>query len=232
MNKSLNAKFGIFLATAALIFAIVALMLLNGSFAWFTNRKDVSANGFSVTVKNNQSLSAELISRPITEINTETGEYTIDNTAISYELPIDDEYNISYSKYQKALAVIITVNATEAITARFELHAESGFDTMIGNDNYVSNCIQISNTEDFVAGADKVVKGGSTQTFVKLNETEKKPGSINLGEYQLPVGESELCFIIEYNDDLLKYIGDGIMAGNFESPLVNYRSDIKFHIYT
>ena len=124
------------------------------------------------------------------------------------------------------------MNATEAITARFELHAESGFDTMIGNDNYVSNCIQISNTDNFVAGSDNVKKGNVTQTFVKLDSTEKKSGSIDLGEYQLPEGESEICFIIEYNDDLLDYIGDGIMAGDFESPLVNYRSDIKFHIYT
>ena len=231
MNKLVSAKIGIFFATAALLFSIIGFMLMNGSFAWFAQKRDASANGFSVTVKNSQSVTAELVSHPVTQINTATGEYTLDLDAESYELPIDDEYNISYSKYMKALAVIITVEATEQTTARLEIGSSSSFDTIISNDNFISNCIQISSTEDFSAGAETVQKGGVTKTFVNLSADEKKTGSITLGEYTFPQGQSEICFIIEYNDELLQYIGKEIMNGGFDDPLVTYADDIEFRIY-
>lgn len=230
LNKFVSAKFGIFFATAALVFAAFAFMLLNGSFAWFAENRDVGANGFSVTVQNGHSVTAELISRPVLDINTETGDYTIDNTAISYELPIDDEYNITYSKYMKALAVIVTFDATEAVVARIEVSASSVFDTVISNDNYISNCIQISTSEDYTPGSDTVRRGALTKSFVRLDSGDKLD-TIDLGKFDLPAGQSELCFIIEYNDDLLKYIGEGIMMGDFDDPLVTYSNDIKFKIY-
>ena len=205
-------------------------MLLNGSFAWFAENRDVGANGFSVTVQNNHYVTAEVISRPVLSIDAETGEYTVDNAAISYELPIDDEYNITYSKYMKALAVIVTLNSGEAVTARVEVSASSVFGTLIGNDNYISNCIQISTTDGYTSGAETVRRGDLTQTFVVLDSDEKRD-SLDLGVFSLPEGQSEICFIIEYNDELLKYIGEGIMMGDFDDPLVTYSNDIKFKIY-
>lgn len=56
MNKLYSAKIGIAFAALALVFSIFGLMLLNGSVAWFSNNKQVSADGFSVNVNSSPNL--------------------------------------------------------------------------------------------------------------------------------------------------------------------------------
>ena len=101
MNKLFNAKLGIFLATATLLLAILAFMVMNVGVAWFASSLNVNANSFSVTVQKGHSMEAFLLSYPIKEINYDTNVYTVvrEEGKESYTLPIDDEHSISYSEY-------------------------------------------------------------------------------------------------------------------------------------
>ena len=232
MNKLLNAKLGIFAATVTLLFAIFAYLIMNFGFAWFADNRDVYANGFTVSVHKGHSLEAYLLSYPVIDINTETNEYTMERVegSESYTLPIDDEHSISYSKYKKALVVVVNVKADEASSIRIELNAIAGLETISGNNNYISNCIQIS-TATLNSDGDVATKGNITDSFVTIEDTPTKKNGINLGEYEVPVGTTEICFIIEYDTRLLKYIGGLIMNNNSGNALVEYSNDIKFYIH-
>ena len=105
--------------------SIFALLLLNGSTAWFASNSGVSADGFGVKVKNEASASAFLKSYAVTEINYETGAYTtaFEESMESHILPTEDPNGISYSEYKKALAVVLSVTASEAQTVTVKLTA-------------------------------------------------------------------------------------------------------------
>lgn len=230
MNKLFNAKLGIFLATATLLFAILAFMLMNVGVAWFASSLNVNANSFSVTVQKGHSMEAFLSSYPISEINYDTNVYTVERVEgkESYTLPIDDEHSISYSEYKKALAVIVSVVSDEAQTIRIELDASSNFETIGGNSNFISNCMQISSATLNGAVAEK---GTFTDRFITLGDTPSKKGVIDLGEYEIVQGTTEICFLIEYDPNLLKYISGQVLNSGSGNAIINYSNDIKFYIH-
>ena len=244
MEKRPDARIGVVFISLVLILSIFAFMLLNDSTAWFADNKTVQGYGFDLSVNNAVGVEAGIKSYPITEINEQTGEYTIDRNAESYVLPTDDPNGISYSKYKKALAVIITIEANSdsgAVVGIF-LNAASPVETIInpGLSNYISNCISITPatlsadgkiaTKKEATEEDEVV----SQTFVDLSKTPVAKSSVlNIGknisvEKGKPV---DLCFIIEYDSGLLFYIAERILSQNLAENKITYYDDLRFDIH-
>ena len=233
MKKRLEARLGIIFVSLALILSIIAFMLLNGSAAWFADNKDVTAGGFSLTVANDMAVIATLKSYPVTEINGSA--YTLYKAAESYTLPTDDPSSISYSEYKKALVVIITVDAHESVNVTMLIDAAAGVDTLIAPAlaNYISNCIKVSAAELNSDGT-VATKGATSQSFVNLQENPiTKEESIMLLENDgVNEGETkDYCFIIEYDSDLLHYIGAKILEQRLNDNRINYSNDIAFQIH-
>ncbi len=237
MNKGLNAKISSILAALVLIIAIFALMLLNGSAAWFADNAQTDARGFNVKVKTKTPASVMLKSYPIDEIDEAAGVYTLYRGEESYELPTDDPNGISYSKYKKALAVIITLEAQSDATFFVLLKASSGVETVTSPSlsNYISNCMSISMAElsddGLVATKTEL---GFEKSFVDVSATPvEKSGQITLIEnVTVPAGETkEICFIMEYNAELLDYIGNKILEQHLNDNKIMYYNDIEFQIH-
>ena len=101
MKKYIDERIGIVFISLVLILSLFALMLLNGSVAWFAENMDVDTGGMRVAVKSDIGVTATLKSYPVTEINGSS--YTIPSREIeSYEIPVHDPSSISYSEYKKA----------------------------------------------------------------------------------------------------------------------------------
>ena len=227
--KKLNARATVFISAVALIFAILGFMLLNPSVAWFADNGDVSANGFTINIDDGSMVTATLKSYPIKEIDVNTDTYTVYREGGEhYTLPINDEHSISYSEYKKALAVIITLTSEEVSTVRIVLNATASVETLVGNANYLSNCIQVSTA---TLNGDQAQKSGFTETFVTVADGVSKKYAIDFGEFELQNGTSEICVILEYSGALLKHIGDGVIQSGSSSKLIEYSNDIEFHVY-
>ena len=235
MKKIFDARLGIIFISLVLILSIFALMILNGSTAWFAENKDVGAQGFTVTVDSDIQVSATLQSFPITAINGDI--YTISRETESYMLPEHDPNSISYSEYKKALAVIITVDAHSDSVISMDLISGALSDTVItpALSNYISNCMKIT-PASLNADGTVATKGAplATPTFVDLSTNPvSKDDSIELMQgVSVHEGEvNEFCFIIEYDETLLDYIGQKILEQHLNDNKVSYADDIEFRIH-
>lgn len=238
MKKHIDARLGIIFISLTLILSIFALLLLNGSVAWFAENKDIDAGAMMVTVKSDIEVSATLESHPVTEINGSA--YTIPSREIeSYEIPTHDPSSISYSEYKKALVVIISVDAHVDSTISIILHrAEtSGVETITspGLSNYISNCIRIT-PATIAEGGLVATKGDAllTPTFVDLSSNPvTKREDIVLVEHAPVYTDSvnEFCFIIEYDLDLLAYIEQKIIDQRLSDNEISYFHDIEFQVF-
>ena len=238
MKKQVNAQIGIVFASLTLILGIFALFLLNGSAAWFASSNTVDANGFTVKVDTDNLVTATLKSYPITDINEETRAYTVSRSKERYELPTDDPNSIGYSEYKKALAIIITVESHANTTIDIFLKADSTVSTVITPtlSNYISNCISITPADLSDDGLTATRKEDSfSQVFVDLSKNPiEKSMALTLSEnINVTEGSTQnICFIIEYDDALLQYIGDKILEQHLSDNKINYYDDLEFQIHS
>ena len=240
MKKNLDARVGLIFVSLVLILSIFAFMLLNGSGAWMAWNEKTSSDGFTITASKGSSLTARINSYPIKEINNSTGAYTIDNEVESHELPLDDPSSIVHTSYKKALAIVITVSgATLEERVDVFVNASAAVETFItpALSNYISNCMRI--TPALVSNDGKLAtKNGTAQTFVTIGEESiEKNYSLALARSAVvPAGGTlTLCYIMEYDSSLLKYLGDEILRQelldeNHEAK-ITYYDDIEFLIY-
>lgn len=161
------------LVALTLILSIFAMLLLNGSVAWFAENDSVTAGGFNVRVNSGMPITASLKSYPVTEINYTDGIYTASFDAESYTLPTEDPNGISYSEYKKALAIMITVNSTDERTVKIKFTSPSGIETIDDVENKISNCISISTA--------RISEVDGKPTFTKIADTEASFVTINNG---------------------------------------------------
>ena len=254
MSKQLSAKIGIFMASLTLILSIFALLLLNGSTAWFARNDSVSAGGFGVKADDGVSYKATLESFPVTDVDYSTGEYTVTFAdGQSYVLPTEDPNGISYSEYKKALGIIINVTSEEVQQISIKLAATASIDTIDDIENWISNCIAISTAEmSEEDGKTVFTKVADTEfSFVTLSKdsegktTASKQQTINLviENPTLAVGENKFYFIIEYKYseekkfELISYIGQRVMESTDTAILtdkkytITYSNDIEFQIH-
>lgn len=236
--------------------SILALLLLNGSTAWFASNSGVSADGFGVKVKNEASTSAFLKSYAVTEINYETGAYTtaFEESMESHILPTEDPNGISYSEYKKALAVVLSVTALEEQTVTVKLTASSGADTIDDIDNYISNCISVTTAEMSVVDEKTVLTKipETERSFVTLVTADEQTQAQKVTSLDLVIENPEVAanetklfyFIIEYKCtegerfELISYIGERVMATTDSAILtekkytITYENDIEFEIHS
>ena len=224
--KNLSAKLTCAVTAVALILSFVAYLSLDDSLAWFSNNKEVTAQGMSVSVKGTD-YTVSLESYGVTDING--SEYTYDSAKGQwFELPTYDVQGISYSEYSKALIVVITVQSSFAepkeLNVRLVTTGNRGFDWEA--DNVFSNCMQITPAQINENG--KITKNANPQSFLLLPQeqvqpaTPEKASELNLATIIVPEGETKAYFIIEYSSYFLGQIGS---AG---SGVVEYTSDIHF----
>ena len=249
MLKQIHFKTSIMLVTLTLVLSMFALLLLNGSAAWFVENDSVSAGGFNVKVNSGMSITASLKSYPVTEINYTDGIYTASFDSESYTLPTEDPNGISYSEYKKALAIVITLTAADERTVRIKFVSSSGIETIGNVENNLSNCISISTA--------RISEVDGKPTFTKIADTEASFVTINNGEASkvneielkldnsnVSAGENDFYFILEYKYseenkyELISYIGELVMSNQANIPLleanenqIHYHHDVEFEVH-
>lgn len=207
--------------------SFVAYLSLDDSLAWFSQNKEVEAQGMSVSVKGID-YTVTLESYGVTDIS-DSGEYSYDtNKGQWFELPTYDVQGISYSEYSKALIVVITVQSSLAepkeLNVRLVTTGNRGFDW--ASPNVFSNCMQITPAQSSENG--KVTKNGDPKSFLTQSQEQDQPAipskasELHLETITVSNGETKVYFIIEYNSYFLDQIGS---AGSGE---VKYTSDIHF----
>ena len=249
MLKQIHFKISIMLVTLTLVLSIFALLLLNGSTAWFAENDRVSAGGFGVKVNSSIAINASLKSYPITDIDYESGIYTSSFDAESYTLPTEDPNGISYSQYKKALAIVITLTAAQESTVKIRFVCSSGIETLGNVENNLSNCISISTARlSEVDGKPTLTKIADTEaSFVTINDGEASKVNeieLTLDNSNVSAEKSEFYFILEYKYseenkyELISYISELVMSNQANIPLleanenqIHYHHDVEFQIY-
>lgn len=242
MKKVQKAAVSIVFAFVATMFSIIALLMTNGTLAWFSAERIVQAEGFGVKIADVNNISVTLKSYPVSKINQTTNAYTFDNSIEAYDLPTHDPNAISYLDRQKALVIELTIIAKEAQTVDIRLFASSSLDTANGIivenasyvNNYISNCIKIRNSSlsatsntDVIPEADSASK----KHVVISNNSLVKTAEIPLLTETVPAGTSKYYFVIEYDSELLAHISKTMFNLHQDKYRVNYLNDIDFVIY-
>lgn len=224
MRKHLQAKIGIAITSVALILSILAFSFINGSVAWFSGRAEVDASGLSVTVGYELKAKISITSHPVTTI--EGNAYTIDSDETATELPLYDPESIVPSAYERAIAVIVTIEPMETTTLSLSLLAAMDENSVVSTNNWISNCLSIK--EASLAGNIATSAGNSHNFLTVGSETHSKTLEIALLENHLFSGTEQFCYIIEYDVALLEYIADRVLQENPDADTITYQNDIKF----
>ncbi|MBR5242262.1 MAG: hypothetical protein IKV20_03895 [Clostridia bacterium] len=229
MNKVVSRKITLTLLELSLLIAVVALaMLSNSGLGWFASNDRVDATEMSVSVRVSSGLTGELKSYPVTDITDDL--YTIFYGEESYSLPINDPNSITYSEYKKALAIIITLNASSATEVRVSLSASSADENIDSVINKISNCIKVS-TATLSEDLGVATKSQQSLSFLSVTDGEaKKSRLIDFGRFALAEGENRIVFLIEYDEELLDFISRRILKQDPGAFRITYANDINFTI--
>ena len=236
--KNLSAKLTCAVTAVALILSFVAYLSLDDSLAWFSNNKEVTAQGMSVSVKAPSDYKVEIASFGVLDINGTI--YTYDpNDEQLYTLPTYDVQNISYSKYSKALVVVITVTSLldtqKNLSVKLETDPAHG--TFNWNDNnWFSNCMQITPADisTDTDGTAVTTTGKVTQSFLTVqtdgslakNETAVTDG-LDLGTISVEAGQTVTAYyVIEYDDNFVTKL----TTSTDPHGKMTYSNDIEFVI--
>ena len=233
MNKLLGAKIGIVLTSLTLILSIFAFSMISGSVAWLRSVTEVGASGMSVTIHNELQVTATLNSYPVSNITQSS--YTADMShGEVYELPVHDDEAIMQGDYKKALVLEIVITALESTHLEIVVSAEGGANTVISEENFISNCISIKQAT--ISGSVATLISPTTpsqSTFVTLqSQNAVKTNQISLISTNVSKGENKFYFVLEYDYNLINYIADGVMAKNPDAELVEYTNDLNFYIHS
>ena len=236
--KNLSAKLTCAVTAVALILSFVAYLSLDDSLAWFSNNKEVTAQGMSVSVKAPSDYKVEIASFGVLDINGTI--YTYDpNDEQLYTLPTYDVQNISYSKYSKALVVVITVTSLldTPKDLSVKLETDPAHDKFNWDDNnWFSNCMQITPADisTDTDGTAVTTTGKVTQSFLTVqtdgslakNETAVTDG-LDLGTISVAAGQTVTAYyVIEYDDNFVTKL----TTSTDPHGEMTYSNDIEFVI--
>lgn len=238
MKKTI--QFNVFFTGFALFFCMIAFFMISKSKAWFSYNTNVDSGGMQISVEAPPNISASVKSYGVIDINDDNNVFTLEPMVNGarpelYALPTDDPNNILYSKYHKALVLMIEITApNDDVTIELEMWTDNVAPS-VDQDNDFSNCIQLSAaTYDESAGKVTVESGSTPKAFVSVENGEcTKVSSIKLADQvELKKGVSvTLCYVIEYNADFIQYINNYIFLNALEYTQVDYKNDVVFSIY-
>lgn len=222
-----SSGISVFLILVFLCVSLVAFSSMNKTTAWFTHNTEVSAKEMEVQVLDDQ-VHAVLTSYAVSEISGNV--YTLDENVL-YKLPPHDEEGISYSEYEKALAVVIQIFAHKDMTVNISLSTLNS-EILYEEQNHISNAVLVTKTlYDSSARSATLLSGAeNAQTFVKINgDTASKVTSLPLDSIELTAEQTvTLCYIFEYNLSFFDY-------ARSQNPLIEQMSldpDITFIIHS
>lgn len=226
-GKRFSAEIKLVSTGTLLVIVFLAFFNINGTLGWFGSNNEVTANGMNVSVKDLKDFKITLNSFAVSDI--QGSAYTA-STDISHALPTYDEEGIIYSPYEMALVVVVELYSHLDTTASMHLDTEN-LTVIYEADNYFSNCMKITpaaltgsgtDTDPYVATID-----GSTQSFVSLDGGISKTDRIDLVD-GLHLNADEhvtLCFVIEYDIEVLQAIINGTDSTVHE---LNFVNDVEF----
>ena len=236
--KKLSSRLNLIVTAAVLVLALLAFASINGSLAWLAHNEEVAANGMGVKISSGVDIEVKLRSFGVLNIEKDGGvdkNYTFNSKTEKFDLPKHDPNNISYDEYLKALVILFEITAEEATTITVSLQASGPAST--DNDNHISNAVKFTRAtlkdgSSDTADTPIVVKGSETFAFTTVtNGTVSKTATLDLigeGELTVPVGTTNIYFIMEYNVEFVEYINLVLLADTAKSKEVTYTNDVKF----
>ena len=209
--------------------SIIAFSGMNRSVAWFSNNKNVNANGISVSANSPTDIEVNLTSYAVSEISNTSNQYTLANVE-SYTLPTHDPNQISFSIYKKALVVVIEIKPRKDAKINVNINTPNG--DIVDNvyQNHISNCMQITPAS---LASEVATLSGDPQTFVTLGSetsSNQKRKSISLeSSMAVEAGKTyTLCYVIEYNQEFLTYLYSKMLT----LTEMHFDNDISFTVDT
>jgi hypothetical protein len=74
-------------------------------------------------------------------------------------------------------------------------------------------------------------KTDATYRFISITDgVATKTQQIDLGSFTLSEGENKICFLIEYDEELLEYVSQRILSVDPNAFRVVYSNDIVFSV--
>lgn len=235
MLKKIGVRLTCAITAFALIASIAAFFSLDKSLAWFAKNDRVRGSGISVSAMD-YGISSNIQSFGVLEIQNDSYvfEQLLDGSGEPvqrYSLPVDDPESINYSKYSKALVVVLTVEVDSDKTVSVDLISKTD-EVNLTDTNYFSNCITIAAATYSQNGNDHIAtKSGATRSFVTINGEGASKDNLEMNFFSGEVKAGEpltLYFIIEYNRAFLNYIKDHLLANPSGGSLIAYMNDIQF----
>lgn len=128
MKKYFSSKICIFLSSSTLILSIFALILLNGSTAWFAESERVTADGMHIKVSSPNNLVESVQYFPISSI-TLSGNYNIYTFSLEDEITDTTQIKLgTFSTLESERQLLIKINLSQevdSVIVSAEAEAES-----------------------------------------------------------------------------------------------------------
>ena len=226
MKKRLDARLGIIFISLALILSILALILLNGSTAWFAENNDIVANNASINVNSPGKLIESVEYYPISSISL-SGNNNIYTFSAS-QIPKDQPKMLgTFSALVANRQLLIKINLKAGVTGARVIAQSSGDTYIVKNKDTVinKNGNPLSSVVEFysIANVDKnedgeyVISGSDIKGSVKrFSDIDSSYGVIpasfspEIEVYSTPNGNTDnsIFIIVDYYEESLEYVLD------------------------
>lgn len=221
------------LVAVFLCISLVAFSSMNKSAAWFASSQNVSAGNMSVTILNNQQdITATITSYAVTDISAD-GVYTAANTQ-KYDIPLNDPEEILPSEYKQALVVVVDIVSINNESVSLSLTIPNDSILSYGQNNVFSNCAKITPADyDPNSHSATISSTQSSMSFVSLTPTVSKTTYIDLatGISLVANTPTTLCYVIEYDLDVLKHIRSQTLTSGSSMPeIIYFYNDLNFTV--
>lgn len=240
--KQISARIHLAIAATALIVALVALLIMGRSFAWFSTGREVTAAGLTIQTAGGPPVTATLSSYGVLSITEDpSGDVYVTENAVDsvtgervqrFALPTHDPQSIFANTYKRALVLAITVTPTEESARNVRITVDTETQELISTDgaegfawssNYLSNAVTFAPAISG-DGVTAVKQSGGLAFAVKNGNAMEKKTSITLYEGEV-IGTATLYFIMEYNHDFIEYLNSRLMTAGYFGT-VTYANDI------
>lgn len=219
-----------------LFYSVIALVLsltlgASAVFAWFVINNNSSLGDIDLRVQSDNVSNVTLLSYAVSEISENGSQkvYTLatgQNGLVALaEIPDYDVEGIAMNEYRPVLAINISFTVSAGDYYAVVAKAGKGWQTA-GDQNWLSNCAQFFAAE--YNGGTTLNSTGLPKTFITVQGTPSKSGSITLTSDVFNEGEHDLWFVMEYNEQALALIHQNNDPTEFET--IQYNSDISLEI--
>ena len=219
--KLIQSRVGVISVAFTLIISILALLLLNGGVAWFSNNSDVSAGDMSIKLNSNNGVVAKLEFFAISSVTLSGG----DNIYAFSDTPMDENAIKALGTYstigaERQLLIKITLKpgittANISATSTSSLHiVENKSYTPKQNGNPLSSVVEIYKVENISLGGGLYTVSsaniGTAKRFANMTEREEKPyadfsPTISFGTVAAD-SQNAIYLMVDYYAESMEYL--------------------------